>query len=154
LRPYKGAEEPPDKEYPFFLTTGRVIEHWHSGTMTMRVPEIARSQPNAYVEIHPQDAAQYGIKNGDMVKLVSRRGFNILPARVVKNSLPGILFVPWFDQDWERMINRVTIDAVDDGSKQPEFKICAVAMERVGDPRDVADMCIISDVNQPFPAKV
>ncbi|MBM3301619.1 MAG: molybdopterin-dependent oxidoreductase, partial [Deltaproteobacteria bacterium] len=121
LRPYKGAEEPPDKAYPFFLTTGRVIEHWHSGTMTMRVPEIARSQPNAFVEINPKDAEPYGIKNGDLVKIISRRGYSVLPAHVVKNSLPGILFVPWFDQDWVRMINRVTIDAVDDGSKQPEF---------------------------------
>ena len=153
LRPYKGAEEPPDKEYPFFLTTGRVIEQWHTGTMTMRVPEIARSQPNAYVEINPQDAAAYKINNGDMVKIVSRRGFNILPARVVKVSLPGILFVPWFDQDWERMINRVTIDAIDEGSKQPEFKICAVRIERVGDPKDVSDMKIISNVNDPFPGE-
>jgi len=155
LRPYKGPEEPPDpKDYPFFLTTGRVIEQWHSGTMTMRVPEIARSQPNAYVEINPQDAKQYGIKNGDLVKVVSRRGFNILPARVVKISLPGILFVPWFDQNWDRMINRVTIDAFDEGSKQPEFKICAARIERVGDPKDVADMTVISDVNAPFPDKV
>lgn len=153
LRPYKGAEEPPDKEYPFFLTTGRVIEQWHSGTMTMRVPEIARSQPNAYVEIHPDDAKAYGINNGDLVKMISRRGFNILPARVVKGSLPGILFVPWFDQDWDRMINRVTIDAFDDGSKQPEFKICAVRIERAGDPKDVADMMIISSVDTPFPTK-
>ncbi len=154
LRPYKGPEEPPDKEYPFFLTTGRVIEQWHSGTMTMRVPEIARSQPNAYMEIHPTDAKTYGLRNGDMVKMTSRRGFNIMPARVVRNSLPGILFVPWFDQNWERMINRVTIDAFDPGSKQPEFKICAVKIERVGDPRDVADMTIISDPNAPFPKEV
>lgn len=154
LRPYKGPEEPPDEEYPFFLTTGRVIEQWHSGTMTMRVPEIARSQPNAYVEINPIDANAYGISNGDMVKIVSRRGFNVLPARVVKVSLPGILFVPWFDQKWERMINRVTIDAFDAGSKQPEFKICAARIERIGDPRDVADMTIISNVDAPFPIKV
>ena len=119
----------------------------------MRVPEIARSQPNAYVEINPQDAAAYKINNGDMVKIVSRRGFNILPAHVVKVSLPGILFVPWFDQDWERMINRVTIDAIDEGSKQPEFKICAVRIERVGDPKDVSDMKIISNVNDPFPGE-
>ncbi len=154
LRPYKGAEEPPDKDFPFFLTTGRTIEQWHTGTMTMRVPEIARSKPNAYVEINPKDAEAYGINNGDMVKIVSRRGFNIMPAHVVKNSLPGILFVPWFDQDWDRMINRVTIDAFDDGSKQPEFKICAVKLERVGDPKDVADMTIISDVNATFPVSV
>jgi len=154
LRPYKGAEEPPDKDYPFFLTTGRVIEQWHSGTMTMRVPEIARSQPNAYVEINPKDAQQYKINNGDLVKVISRRGYVIMPARVVKVSLPGILFIPWFDQDWDRMVNRVTIDAFDDGSKQPEFKICAVKIERVGDPKDVADMTIISSVNAPFPIKV
>jgi nitrate reductase NapA len=154
LRPYKGAEEPPDKEYPFFLTTGRVIEQWHSGTMTMRVPEIARAQPNAYLEINPKDAEAYKISNGDLVKLISRRGYNILPARVVKASLPGILFVPWFDQDWDRMINRVTIDAFDDGSKQPEFKICAVRIERMGDPKDVADMMIISSLDSPFPGKV
>ena len=154
LRPYKGPEEPPDKDYPFFLTTGRVIEQWHSGTMTMRVPEIARSQPNAYVEINPEDAKEYGIRNGDMVKITSRRGFNLLPAHVVKRSLPGILFVPWFDQEWDRMINRVTIDAFDDGSKQPEFKICAVKIERVGDPKDVADMMIISNLDTAFPKEV
>lgn len=152
LRPYKGPEEPPDKDYPFFLTTGRVIEQWHSGTMTMRVPEIARSAPNAYVEINPKDAKAYGIKNGDMIKIISRRGYNILPAHVVKRSLPGILFVPWFDQEWNRMINRVTIDAFDAGSKQPEFKICAVKIERMGGPKDVADMTIISDVDAPFPS--
>ncbi len=154
LRPYKGPEEPPDKEYPFFLTTGRVIEQWHTSTMTMRVPEIARSQPNAYMEIHPTDAKEYGIKNGDMVKMTSRRGFNLLPARVARRSLPGVLFVPWFDQNWDRMINRVTIDAFDPGSKQPEFKICAVKIERIGDPKDVADMTIISDPNAPFPKEV
>ncbi len=154
LRPYKGAEEPPDDEYNFFLTTGRVIEQWHSGTMTMRVPEIARSQPNAYVEINPTDAEKHRIRNGDLVKITSRRGFCILPARVVKVSLPGILFVPWFDQDWDRMINRVTIDAFDAGSKQPEFKICAVKISRFGDPKDVADMKIISSVDEPFPVKV
>jgi len=154
LRPYKGPEEPPDKEYPFFLTTGRTIEQWHTGTMTMRVPEIARSKPNAYVEINPGDAEAYRIRNGDMVKITSRRGFNILPAVVVKNSLPGILFVPWFDQDWERMINRVTIDAFDDGSKQPEFKICAVKLERMSDPRDVADMRVIHDLDEAFPERV
>ncbi len=60
----------------------------------MRVPEIARSQPNAYVEIHPDDAKAYGINNGDLVKMISRRGFNILPARVVKGSLLGFSLSP------------------------------------------------------------
>ena len=77
-----------------------------------------------------------------------------MPAHVVKRSLPGILFVPWFDQEWDRMINRVTIDAFDPGSKQPEFKICAVKMERVGDPKDVADMKIISSLDAAFPKEI
>ncbi|MEW6347894.1 MAG: nitrate reductase [Thermodesulfobacteriota bacterium] len=151
MRPYKGPAEPPDKDFPFFLTTGRVIEHWHSSTMTMRVPELARSQPNAYVEINPEDAKAYGINNGDMVKTISPRGYNILPARVVKISLPGILFVPWFDQHWDRMVNRVTIDAFDEGSFQPEFKICKAKIERVGPPKDVADMTLVSNLDDPFP---
>jgi len=150
LRPYKGAVETPDKEYNFFLTTGRVIEQWHTGTMTMRVTEIARSQPNAFVEIHPEDAKKLKIGNGDMIEMVSRRGKAVFPARVVKTSLPGILFVPMFDQKLVRMINFVTIDAFDPGSKQPEFKICAVKIKRISGPKHVADKFIISDINQKF----
>jgi len=150
LRPYKGAAENPDKEYPFFLTTGRVIEHWHTGTMTMRIPEIARSQPNAYIEIHPDDGKKLGIGAGDMVEVVSRRGKNILPAKLTENTLPGVLFVPWFDQTKERMINFVCNDAVDPGSKEPEFKVAAVKIRKYSDPKDCANKLIISDVNTKF----
>ncbi|MCP5051361.1 MAG: molybdopterin-dependent oxidoreductase [bacterium] len=150
MRPYIGGAESPDNDYPFFLTTGRVVEQWHTGTMTMRVPEIAREQPNAYIEIHPKDAGKYGIGEGDMVEVVSRRGKSVLPARLVKNTLPGVLFVPWFDQDFDRMINFVTIDAIDQGSKQPEFKIAAVKIKKVGGPTDVADRYIVSDLNSSF----
>ena len=150
LRPYKGAEEEPNKDYPFFLTTGRVIEQWHTGTMTMRVPEIARSQPNAYLEIHPDDAKQYKIGPGDIVEVASIRGTGKYPARLVKTAMPGILFIPWFDQSYDRLINFVTIDAIDKGSKQPEFKVAAVKIKRLSGPKDVAEKYIVSDLNSKF----
>lgn len=150
LRPYAGPAEMPDKTYPFFLTTGRVIEQWHTGTMTMRIPELARAHPNAYVEMHPDDAKQYGIMSGDMVEITSRRGTSTLPAHITNGTLPGVLFVPWFDQKMSRMINFVCNDAFDPGSKQPEFKIAAVKMKKVSGPKDVADKYIISDINSSF----
>ena len=150
LRPYAGPAEVPSAEYPFYLTTGRVIEQWHTGTMTMRIPEIARAHPNGYIEIHPDDAKKYGIVSGDMVEVTSIRGKSILPAHVTKMSLPGILFVPWHDQAMDRMINFVCNDAVDPGSKEPEFKIAAVQIKRVSGPKDVADKYIISDINASF----
>ncbi|WP_022851436.1 molybdopterin oxidoreductase family protein [Limisalsivibrio acetivorans] len=150
LRPYKGPGEVPDQQYPFYLTTGRVIEQWHTGTMTMRIPEIARAHPNAYIELHPEDASKLGISSGDMVEVESRRGKNTLPARITKGTLPGVLFVPWHDQVMERMINFVCNDVVDPGSKEPEFKIAAVKIKRVSGPKDVADKFYISDVNSTY----
>ncbi|MGD9809033.1 MAG: molybdopterin oxidoreductase family protein [Deferribacterales bacterium] len=150
LRPYAGPAEVPSAEYPFYLTTGRVIEQWHTGTMTMRIPEIARAHPNGYIEIHPDDAKKYGIVSGDMVEVTSIRGKSVLPAHVTKISLPGILFVPWHDQAMDRMINFVCNDAVDPGSKEPEFKIAAVQIKRVSGPKDVSEKYIISDINASF----
>ncbi|ADD66892.1 molybdopterin oxidoreductase [Denitrovibrio acetiphilus DSM 12809] len=150
LRPYAGPAEVPSAEFPFYLTTGRVIEQWHTGTMTMRIPEIARAHPNGYIEVHPDDAKKYGIISGDMVEVTSIRGKSILPAHVTKVSLPGILFVPWHDQAMDRMINFVCNDAVDPGSKEPEFKIAAVKIKRISGPKDVADKYIVSDINSSF----
>jgi nitrate reductase NapA len=150
LRPYAGAAETPDAEYPFYLTTGRIVEQWHTGTMTNRVPEIARSFPNSYVEIHPSDAAKLGIKAGDMVEVASRRGSNILPVRIVELTLPGIVFIPMHDQKKERMVNFVCNDAVDGASKEPEYKIAAVKIKRVSGPVDVAEKYNVTDMNEKF----
>ncbi|GAB4540398.1 MAG: nitrate reductase [Thermodesulfovibrionia bacterium] len=128
LRPYKGPAEPPDSEYPYILTTGRQIEHWHTGTMTLKVPELKRSAPNAYVEINPRDAQNLGIKNKDKVKLTSRRGSIVLEAKVVDVPRDGLVFVPMHYPD--KLINLLTTDAYDAMSKQPEFKICAVKLEK------------------------
>ncbi len=130
LRPAKGPAEPTDKEYPWVLSTGRVLEHWHTGTMTMKATELQRAQPEAYVEINPDDAKKLGVRSGDMVRITSRRGEALIKARVVNIPRPGMVFVPWHWSDDNSMINRVTIDAYDPGSKQPEFKICAVKLAK------------------------
>ena len=129
LRPYKGAAEEPDAKYPMVLTTGRVIDHWHTGTMTMKVPELRRSFPKAYVEVNLDDAKKYGIQNGDDVLLETRRDKMVFQARVSDVCRPGLVFVPWYDANL--MINKLTLNAFDKGSKQPEYKICAVKIKKV-----------------------
>lgn len=128
MRPHKGPAEPTDAEYPFALTTGRQIEHWHTGTMTLKVAELKRSAPNAYVEINPNDAQKLGIKSRDRVKLTSRRGSIVLEAKVVDVPREGLVFVPMHYPD--ELINTLTTDAYDALSKQPEFKTCAVKIEK------------------------
>jgi len=134
-RPYKGPAEMPDAEYPFYLTTVRVIEQWHTMTMTGRVPELLRGFPYSYVEINPKDAKRLGIKHGDMIEIKSRRGKVELPAKIVEGPMEGIVAVPWHDQNMNRMINFVTIEAFDPGSKEPEYKICAVKIRKISGPR-------------------
>lgn len=131
LRPAKGPAEPTDEEYPYILSTGRVLEHWHTGTMTLKADELRRAQPAAYVEIHPDDAKQLGINSGDRIKITSRRGDATIKARVIDTPKQGMVFVPMHWPDMDSLINQVTIDAYDPGSKQPEFKICAVKLAKV-----------------------
>ncbi len=131
LRPYHPPAEVPDKEYPFWLCTGRVLEHWHTGSMTRRVKQLHQARPEAYVEINRADANRMGFNAGDMVRLVSRRGEMELPVAIDERGKPpqGLVFVPFFDES--RLINMVTLDAMDNISKEPDFKKCAVRIERV-----------------------
>ncbi|MFV0421051.1 molybdopterin oxidoreductase family protein [Oleidesulfovibrio sp.] len=128
LRPQKPPAEQVSEEYPFVLTTGRVIDHWHTATMTGKVPEIARSFPHAYVEVNVKDAERMSIQHGDKVKLTTRRGEMLFDARVGDVCEPGLVFVPWFDP--KLVVNNLTVDAIDPGSKQPEFKICSCKVEK------------------------
>ena len=130
LRPYHPAAEEPDEEYPFWLTTGRVLEHWHTGSMTRRTKELHQAVPESYVEINPVDAAELGVAEGDRVRVVSRRGDVVLPARLSGRgqSPRKRVFVPFFDES--RLINRVTLDAMDNISKEPDYKKCAVRLEK------------------------
>jgi len=128
LRPHKGPEESVDAEYPLWFTTGRIIEHWHTGTMTRNCKELRQANYEALAELHPDDAAGLGVKPGDPVRLTSRRGSQVFRARVTPTARKGLVFAHMHDP--EHMCNRLTIDAVDPVSKQPEFKICAVRAEK------------------------
>ena len=132
---HENPPEMPDAQYPFWLCTGRVLEHWHSGSMTMRVPQLRRAMPNAYVEVNREDAARLGIRDGDTVTLESRRGRLSLPAWIDGRASPppGSVFVPWFDE--RLLINELTLDAHDPISKQPDYKKCAVRLLPAGTPR-------------------
>lgn len=126
FRPFEEAAEVPDQEFPFWLCTGRVLEHWHSGSMTRRVPELHRAVPEALCEIHPEDAKSLGVKTGDMVKVISRRGEVKVKATTKGRGNPpkGLIYVPFFAE--ETLINLVTLDCYCPISKQPDFKKCAV----------------------------
>ncbi len=129
--PYEAAAESPDAEYPFWLSTGRVLEHWHSGSMTQRVPELYKAFPDAVAFMHPDDATELGVRRGSEVIVQSRRGK--IRTRVEtrgRNKPPrGLIFVPWFDAS--QLINKVTLDATDPISKQTDFKKCAVKITAV-----------------------
>ncbi|MCP5418185.1 MAG: nitrate reductase catalytic subunit NapA [Chromatiaceae bacterium] len=124
--PYEPPAESPDQEYDTWLCTGRVLEHWHSGSMTRRVPELYRAVPDAVVFMHKNDAKKRRLRDGSMARIVSRRGE--ITARVEtrgRNRVPeGLVFVPWFDAS--RLINKVTLDATDPISKETDYKKCAV----------------------------
>ncbi|MDH3590771.1 MAG: molybdopterin-dependent oxidoreductase, partial [Planctomycetota bacterium] len=131
LRPYHPPPEEPDQEYPFWLCTGRVLEHWHTGTMTRRIKELHQAVPAAYVEMNPADAIQLGVNEGDMVLVKSRRGDVALPVATTGRGRPprGSVFVPFFDEG--RLINRVTLDSMCNISKEPDYKKCAVSIKRL-----------------------
>jgi nitrate reductase NapA len=131
-RPYEPPPEVPDDAYPFWLCTGRVLEHWHTATMTGRIKELHRAMPRAYVELHPDDARAMGVATGDKVRIRSRRGAVTLPVWLRGRSTPqkGSVFVPFFDET--KLINEVTLDAYCPMSKEPDYKKCAVRLEKVG----------------------
>ena len=130
LRPYHRAAESPDDEYPFWLCTGRVLEHWHTGSMTRRVKQLHQAVSEAYVEINRADASELSIKTGDRVRVVSRRGSLELTAKIDGRGKPprGSAFMPFFDENL--LANVITLDAMDNISKEPDYKKCAVRIER------------------------
>ena len=131
LRPYEPPAESPNREYPFWLSTGAVLEHWGAGSMTQRIPTLHRAVPGAYLEINRDDAARLGIQNGETVRLVSRRGSLEIEARIDYRSQPqrGQLFVPSFDEALP--VNRLMLDAFCPLSGQPDASKCAVRVERL-----------------------
>ena len=129
--PYEAPPEIPGEEYDLWLCTGRVLEHWHTGTMTRRVPELYKAVPDAHCYIHPDDAQARNLRRGDEVLIQSPRGE--VRARVEtrgRNRPPqGLVFVPFFDA--RILVNKLILDATDPLSKQTDYKKCPVKVTKV-----------------------
>ncbi|MDM4720773.1 molybdopterin oxidoreductase family protein [Micromonospora sp. WMMA1363] len=128
---HRPAAEEVSAAYPLHFTTGRVLAQYQSGTQTRRVPALRQAAPEAFVELHPDLASRLGIADGEPVRVVSRRGEMVAPARLSPTIRPDTVFAP-FHWGGAARANSVTNDAVDPVSGMPEFKICAVRVERVG----------------------
>lgn len=128
--PYQDPPEKPDAEFDMWLCTGRVLEHWHTGSMTRRVPELHKAVPEAQVFMHPEDAKKRNLQRGMVVKVQSRRGE--MTARLEtkgRNKPPvGLIFVPFFDES--KLVNKLTLDATCPISKETDYKKCAVKVVR------------------------
>lgn len=129
FRPYIKPQESPDAEYNFTLTTGRIYWHWHTGTMTRRTSLLEREAPEAFVELNPDDAKELNIRDKEMIRVSSRRGVIKIRSRVTEGILRGVVFIPFHFK--EAAANILTIDAVDPEAKIPEYKVCAVKLEKL-----------------------
>ncbi|MDP6507808.1 MAG: formate dehydrogenase subunit alpha [Chloroflexota bacterium] len=124
---YRTETEPPDTEYPLIFNTGRVLYHWHTGSMTRRVEGLEELYPEALLEISPGDAEELGIARGAPVRVSSRRGALECRAWITKRVSPGTVYMSWHFA--EAAANLLTIDALDPVSRIPEYKICACRVE-------------------------
>jgi nitrate reductase NapA len=130
FRPYAPPPEVPDGTYDLWLSTGRVLEHWHSGTMTRRVPQLHAAMPEAVLWMHPKDAEARGLARGELARVESRRGHVLARVETKGRNRPprGLVYLPWFDEGV--LVNRVTLDATCPISKETDFKKCAVKVAR------------------------
>ncbi|MGW7067450.1 molybdopterin oxidoreductase family protein [Streptomyces sp. NPDC054855] len=126
---HRGAAEEPDAEYPVLLTTGRVLAQYQSGAQTRRVDELNSAAPGPFVELHPRLAARLEVEEGEPVTVVSRRGRAVAPARITTAIRSDTVFMP-FHWPGEGRANSLTNPALDPVSRMPEFKVCAVRLER------------------------
>ena len=127
---FQPPNEVPDEEYPLILTSGRVVYQYLSGNQTRRIGFLVQQCPEPYVEIHPETAMKLRINDGERVRVVSRRGEGVFPALVVRTIRPDTIFIPyhWGEQ---LAVNQLTNPALDPTSKIPEFKACAVRIEKI-----------------------
>jgi formate dehydrogenase major subunit len=128
---FKYPAEVPDKDYPLILTTGRCIWQWHTGTMTRRSESLEREEPTGWVEINPEDAKALNIKDKEMVKAITRRGEIKIGARVTADIKKGVVFIPFHYV--ECAANMLTNNALDPTAAIPEFKACAVRIEKIAE---------------------
>ena len=121
------SDELPNEEYPFLLSTGRVLYHYNSGTMTRKVPGLQVLYPEPLLEIHPRDAEEFGIEEKSMVKVSSRRGELVVRVQLTTRCPERVVFIPFHFR--RAAANLLTINALDAVSKIPEYKVCAVKVE-------------------------
>jgi predicted molibdopterin-dependent oxidoreductase YjgC len=124
---YSFTSEPTDEEYPFTLNTGRVLYHWHGGTLT-RHSNLERIWPECTVELHPNDAARLGLETGDWVEVASRRGQITARLLVTGRSPQGVVFIPFHFA--EAAANTLTDQRLDKRAKIPDYKVCSVRVAR------------------------
>lgn len=131
LRPYDAPAESPNTEFPLWLSTGPVLEHWGTGTLTQRIPTLHRAAPRAYLEMNRDDAIRLGIRSMDLVRVTSRRGSMQIEARIDYRSQlpPGQVFIPSFDET--HPMQRLMLDSFCPLSGQPDSTTCAVRVERI-----------------------
>lgn len=131
FRPYEPPAEEPSEEYPFWFSTGRLLEHWHTGSMTRRVPELARALPEALLDVNPADCERLGVTDGDRVRLTSRFGTCDITVSTAGRTRPpeGMVFAPFFAE--ETLINLVVQDTYCPLSKEPDFKKTCVSIEKI-----------------------
>jgi len=129
---YRPPAEDVDADYPVILTTGRVVSQYLSGSQTRRIGPLVEQYPEPLAELHPELAERCGLATGDRVRIASRRGEITLACNVVRTIRPDTVFVPYH---WagDQSINRLTLRALDPVSKIPEFKVCAVRLERAAE---------------------
>jgi assimilatory nitrate reductase catalytic subunit len=126
---HRGPVERPCADYPLHLTTGRVLAHYQSGAQTRRVAALRNAAPEAFVEIHPDLAELHDVGDGDDLRVISRRGEAVAAVRITDTIRPDTVFMP-FHWGGTGCANLVTSDALDPISRMPEFKVCAVRVER------------------------
>ena len=125
---YIPPAEMPDKDYPLYLTTGRILYHFHTGTMTMHSAGLNELAPECFVEISSKDAQDCGVGEGDFLRVRSRRGEIRAKAQISDEAIQGTVFIPFHFA--KAAANRLTIAALDPIAKIPEFKVCAVTIEK------------------------
>ena len=126
---YKAPAEVPDSEFPYILTTGRILFHWHTGSMTRRSASLDKEVPTGWIEINTDDAKELGIKDNEMIKAITRRGEVKVPAKVTKDIMKGVMFMPFHFA--ECAANILTHNALDPIAKIPEYKVCSVKVEKM-----------------------
>jgi assimilatory nitrate reductase catalytic subunit len=141
---HREAFETQCADFPYLLTTGRVLAQYQSGAQTRRIQPLADAAPGAFVELHPDTAAELSIVDGAHVRVTTRRGSMHAPARVVDTIRPDTLFVP-FHWGGAARANSLTVDALDPISRMPEFKLCAARIDPIHDHVDRGPGVVVDD---------